>query len=403
QQVFLDINEIKHLHLHGKESSIAEKYTSAAAVCTMSTAPQERQPAPTQSDRSSPSSSSSSSDESSFRDDPEIAAVLERQRLRYAKEYAHRGTEFTQITPEFELRQQLLGQEIPQGAGGATGTALPAGGGEAGAAVPLSAASAGAAPTRGYTMSSGSAAMAQGGSYLQTGLGSGGGGASGRTAGAAYTAYDTSALPRTNPAPVYVTEGPVQLPTQTASGCSSGFVPATSSRDDWPQRDRDTTMATLRRQLQDEREQYLRGLKQWEEERTTFLEEIRTKDRIIHQLEQELIERPSHRDIATMRAELQRARDPSGQVKQTWKKADPRTMMDADRKLHSLNRRRKMKNLPELEHLDPIELRRFCTAVLMQLKLADLQEGEKAIEMMCKMVERSLPNLRAFAEEIYRI
>ena len=40
-------------------------------------------------------SSSDSSQESSFREDPEIAAILERQRQRYAKEYVGR--------PEFDV------------------------------------------------------------------------------------------------------------------------------------------------------------------------------------------------------------------------------------------------------------------------------------------------------------
>lgn len=90
-------------------------------------------------------------------------------------------------------------------------------------------------------------------------------------------------------------------------------------------------------------------------------------------------------------------------MKSLWKKQDPRHMMDADKKLHALNRRRKGHQLPPLDEVDVRELRRFATSVLTQLKLADLTEADRAVEMMCKVVERTLPNLRHFAEEVYRI
>lgn len=60
-------------------------------------------------------------------------------------------------------------------------------------------------------------------------------------------------------------------------------------------------IAALRRHLQMEREQYLAALKAWEVERAGYLEEIYTKNKIVHQLEEELMERPSHRDVAVMR------------------------------------------------------------------------------------------------------
>mmetsp|Transcript_22304 Transcript_22304/g.56397 ORF Transcript_22304/g.56397 Transcript_22304/m.56397 type:complete len:629 (+) Transcript_22304:85-1971(+) len=318
-------------------------------------------------------SSSDSSQESSFREDPEIAAILERQRQRYAKEYVGR--------PEFDVDCVAQGTHL----GHTSASNNP---GDSGSTVRAMVNSTGSKGTSAGPTSPPDSAVAP---ALPQDVG--------HSSASTYNYNQTSGLVRSSRClePFSTSAASSQGPLLVGTGLSA------PSEGEWPVRDRDSTIATLRRQLQDEREQYLKSLKQWEEERGGYLEEIRTKDRVIHQLEQELIERPSHRDIATMRADLARARDPSGRMKSQWKKQDPRHMMDADKKLHALNRRRKGHQLPPLDELDVRELRRFATSVLTQLKLADLTEADRAVEMMCKVVERTLPNLRHFAEEVYRI
>ena len=83
-----------------------------------------------------------------------------------------------------------------------------------------------------------------------------------------------------------------------------------------------------------------------------------------------------------------------------WKSRDPRAMMDADRKIYFVNKRRRAAGLNALEDCESLEMRRFAAGVLSTLRLADLREAEVSVGKLCRLVERAVPGLKWFAEEM---
>ena len=251
---------------------------------------------------------------------------------------------------------------------------------------------------------------------------------------------------------------------QSAAAISASF-PARVSHRQAEEREE-----VLRRHLREERQEYLERLRQWELERSELRREIQTKDAVIMQLEEELLQRPSQRDFALLQAELRRARREGFMVSSAtdgiealamdqgdagegnhaghgqlaglnqsfgdgyglkgsaggragagglplalttdanldegfvggkmWKSRDPRSMMDADRRIHFVNKRRRAQGLGSLEDCEHLELRRFAAGVLSTLRLVDVQQAERSVGELCKLVEKTVPGLKWFAEEV---
>ena len=65
---------------------------------------------------------------------------------------------------------------------------------------------------------------------------------------------------------------------------------------------------------------------------------------------------------------------------------DPRDLMEHDKKMHLINKKRATQGLPAIQDLESVDLQRFSSCIMFHLKLTDLAEAEQRVEKLCKTV-----------------
>eukprot|EP00397_Hematodinium_sp_SG-2012_P023273 GEMP01024170.1.p1 GENE.GEMP01024170.1~~GEMP01024170.1.p1 ORF type:complete len:493 (+),score=109.93 GEMP01024170.1:141-1619(+) len=146
----------------------------------------------------------------------------------------------------------------------------------------------------------------------------------------------------------------------------------------------------------------------WRQERRRMHEDILCMQRVITQLEEtleqknaELADRPTHRDVKLLRNELERLQEPKRD--ETWKHQATRELIQRDKLLHRINTERNKQKHPPLDEVPRIEIHTFTSQILSSLNVVDLREAEKTVANLRSIVQKSLPEMKTFAEQVFSL